>query len=198
MMRSLFTVAWFSMVFMIVGCAESTPPTKIEEEPLPTPQAMLEPGAEMPKLVARAWHNGEPKAYDAPGVKLTVVDVAAIWCPFCSKTAPDLVASHKEFAPQGVQFVTITSDYELAMKAYVEKHNIPWPVGFECKNKMYADLGAFELRPVMPSAHGIPVVYLVNRDGRVLWNDNRSRFRHRPGQDLISGLEKEIKKHLKP
>lgn len=178
---------------LLVGCDGATPPTKPIERPPPTPRDTLAVGDVMPKLVAGGWLNGEPKSYDAPGVRGTVVDVWAMWCPVCAQTAPDLMATHEHFRPKGVEFVGISSDQENPAKSYLDRTKMPWPNGHTAELEMLAALGSYQSSRNFPGADGVPTLYLVGPDGKVRWTDARARFRHQKPAAIVAGLETAIK-----
>ncbi|MCS6711312.1 TlpA family protein disulfide reductase [Brachybacterium sp. EF45031] len=91
-----------------------------------------------------------------------VVNVWYAACPPCRKEAPDLVAIHEEYAPQGVGFIGVNVRDEAGpAQAFEKAHHIPYP--------SLPDLDAtimYALRgQVAPNA--VPSTLVLDAQGRV-------------------------------
>lgn len=149
-------------------------PPRLQPGPTSNP---LGPGELFPALSAEGWLNGTPRPLDSPGVRLTVVDVWANWCPFCRQSAPGLVRVHQKFAARGVAFVSLTNMPRLAAERFVNDFSVPWPNGYGVSGDDLASLRA-ESGQVIRGYEVAPIVYVVGPDGRVRWSDRQGRFRH--------------------
>ena len=124
----------------------------------------LVPGREAPPIAATGWVNGEP---EPTAGRVTVVHGWFLACPFCWQEAPSVAALHREFASQGVTFVALTPDEADALPAiegFVEKNGLEYPVGYGA----IETLAGFE-------AQYFPAVWVVGKDGRVVWNKAMER-----------------------
>lgn len=142
----------------------------------------LEPNAVAPRLEAAGWLNGPPPAADEMSSKLVVVDAFDDFCPMCRLGAPVMVAAYERFGDR-VTFISLTTNAEPTAREFAEVTGIRWPIGYEAKSAVHG-LGA-----------GAPTVFLVSRDGRILWNDNRTRYRHNI-EELQGTLEDAIERAL--
>ncbi len=83
---------------------------------------------------------------------------------------------------------------------------IPWPNGYGASPDTIRMLQSFDNGDSNGDSSGIdgmnymdemlPTLYVIGRDGRVAWHDNRARLRHQPIPKLLSDLEDAIEKAL--
>ncbi|HVC94927.1 MAG TPA: TlpA disulfide reductase family protein [Pirellulales bacterium] len=143
----------------------------------------LAPGKHVPSIRAEGWLNvgsdGPPDVAD----RVVVVDVWAEWCPVCREAAGDLIAVHRKYRERGVIFVTLTMEEAGTAGKMVESAGIPWPVGYGASETMRALVGT------------APTVFVIDRDGRIAWHDDRARFRHDIGS-LPAHLDQAIDETL--
>lgn len=186
---------------LLVGVAGCGPRPDSEPAPtgspapalLPVPASEpLAPGAALLPLAAAGWLNGPPPQPGGPGVRLLLVDLWAHWCPFCRGGVPELVRLHREFAPRGVAFVSLTNMGQESVAGFVGQFAVPWPNGYGAEPEAIRALGAGTGNP-MPAYGVAPTVYLVGPDGRVRWTDRRGRYRHTEtaawGRELQAAIE---------
>jgi thiol-disulfide isomerase/thioredoxin len=183
-----------------LGCGAEAPPT-----PAPGPaQATgiatdpLKVGGILPPLEAEGWVNGPPPEPGAPGVRLHVVDVWGIWCPYCAQSAPGLARLHKKYSPRGVAFVSITNTDLAVVSNFVKAHSIPWPHGYGATARHVAALGAGSGMSGPAFYEVAPTLYLAGPDRRVLWVDQRGRERHQNPQDWERMVDAAIAEALGP
>lgn len=137
----------------------------------------LKPGAAIPKLEAEGWINAEPTSLEVPGTRLMVVDWWADWCPFCRHGAPELVQLHKKFSTLGVVFVSLTNMPRGSVESFVKEFGVTWPNGYGGRSDLINGFGVGSGIP-QPGYGIAPTLFIIGRDGRVLWNDQQARFRH--------------------
>lgn len=165
-------------LWLLAGC-EPPPNAKIEEAPRPRSTGIatppLEVGATLPPLQAEGWINGPAPAPGEPGIRLLVVDVWAVWSPFCTRAAPELVRLHQKYAARGVAFVSLTASDQGVAESFVSRQSVPWPNGYGVRAETVAALGAGSGMMGPPDYEAAPTIYLVGPDARVVWSDGRSR-----------------------
>jgi len=152
--RSLLLV-----LVLLTGCGE------LSRAFSPAPDPATDPivGMSIPPITAMGWVNGEPNDSALAG-QIVVLDFFATWCPPCVAETPNLVETQAKYRDDGVQFIGLTSETELqreTVEAFVEKYDIPWPIGLAANNLME-----------MLSVDSYPTTVIVGRDGRVTWRGN--------------------------
>ncbi len=100
--------------------------------------------------------------------KPVIVDMFGTWCPTCLDTVPTLVSLHDEFAPKGLEILSIafemTEDEAFArqrLKAFDERFHIKWNTVLRL-GEQFESLFPPEIEP-----SGFPITLFVNRDGTV-------------------------------
>lgn len=124
----------------------------------------LDVGEPAPSVRASVWVNGAgPTPEDLQG-EVYVVVAWATWCGPCAREAPHLVDVYQQVHDRGVQFYGLASQEEALqpqIEAWLRDFDIPWPNGFGAE--ALETLRGFE-------ADVIPGVWVVDREGRVVWN----------------------------
>ena len=91
--------------------------------------------------------------------KVVLLDFWATWCPPCRVSIPVLQEIHKEYESRGLAVVGVSVDQELAAVApFVREQGITYPVllgGESDVSEVY-------------QVRGIPTVYLLDKEGRVV------------------------------
>lgn len=126
----------------------------------------LAPSEIAPSLEAEGWLNGPPPTNQDLTGRLVVVDAFDDFCPKCRDGAPMIIKAYERFRDR-VTFISLTTNAETTASAFAAATGVPWPIGYDAVPAIHA-LGA-----------GAPTVFLIGPDGRVLWNDNRARYRHK-------------------
>lgn len=123
----------------------------------------VSPGHPLPKIEAEGWLNGEaPKASDLQG-KVLVVDAWATWCLPCRKRALDLVYLHEKYAERGVIFISLTAEPHSKLdtiQSFLKATGVGWLNGYGAEATL-TELGA----------EVIPMVWIFDRQGKVVWNE---------------------------
>jgi thiol-disulfide isomerase/thioredoxin len=96
-----------------------------------------------------------------------VVELWASWCPFCKNQNPRIEALWREHGGRGLEFVTFSIDKDPARaREYVAQHGYTFPVAM-------ADA---EVMKTFGANKGLPLLYVVGADGRVLQFEPREMF----------------------
>jgi thiol-disulfide isomerase/thioredoxin len=96
-----------------------------------------------------------------------VVELWASWCPFCKNQNPRLEALWREHGGRGLEFVTFSIDKDPAKaRAYMAQNGYTFPAAM-------ADAWAMRTFGANP---GLPLLYVVGADGRVLQFEPREMF----------------------
>lgn len=168
--------------------------SSIPSQPVVTSET-LEPGDRVPQITVAGWLNETPPAIPSSQAQVIVLDVWANWCPFCRGTAPNLVKVFKKYQNQNVSFVSLTNENKESVQRMIADMGIPWPSGFGATMETLRNLGASTASGamLMGGAYDVkPTLYVVGRDGRVIWSDGHMRYNHRNPDDTASALEAAI------
>ena len=102
----------------------------------------------------------EYKLSDFKG-KYVLIEFSASWCGWCKKEIPYLKKVYEENKDKN--FVLLTINLDESKKKWeddVKEMNLPWPV--------ISDLKAFKGEvPQAFNVHGIPMIYLINPEGKI-------------------------------
>jgi hypothetical protein len=97
-------------------------------------------------------------------------------------SAPGLVEVQRKYASRGVAFVSLTNEPRGTAERFANDYSVPWPCGYGATLPFLARLGAYSATRMSasynPSYAINPTVYLIDPDGRVLWNDSQARPLH--------------------
>ncbi len=116
----------------------------------------------------------EVPAFEVPGIagpkfstdqlkgKITILNFWAPWCPPCKSEMPHLQEFYKEFKDkEGFQLIAVAvRDSKDAVLNFITENNYSFPVYVD---ENISSVGLFV-------SQGIPVTYIVNKDGKVVGN----------------------------
>lgn len=136
-------------------------------------------GDHFPSVSPEGWLNGPANLPAESKSGLTVIDVWNELCPVCHEAAPGLVRLHEKWEKQGVNFVGATARNNAHAQAFIEQHDIAWPNGYG-------------ISPLMDAS---PQVFIIDRQGAIVWCDERLRYQHEP-ERFIRELDQAIDRAL--
>lgn len=107
--------------------------------------------------------------------QVVVLHFWATWCPYCRGEIPKLLEAFQHGAQQRVTVLTVSVDKDLAqLQAFVEQAALPYSVIHDGdQDSSLADAYG---------VGGIPVTYLIDRDGRIA-------YRFSGSSDFVSAIQ---------
>jgi len=116
------------------------------------PARALAPGFALTTL------EGAPLRLEALRGQVVLIDFWATWCEPCRDEIPALIELARVYGPRGVQLVGISmDDSDAPVRAFQRELQINYPVA----------LGDAELGERFGGVLGLPVKFLIDRDGRI-------------------------------
>ena len=99
--------------------------------------------------------------------RVVVVEFWASWCPFCKRQNPLLQQLHDTHSGRGLEFLTFSIDREPAKaRAYMIEHRYTFP----------AAMATVASEKWFGPREGLPEVYVVDRDGRIVFKEAKEMF----------------------
>lgn len=154
-------------------------------------------GDAAPKIEVREFVKGEPVKQLAPG-KVYVVEFWATWCGPCLATIPHLTELQKknpEVIFLGISLDEASSDVKTFVQEMGDK--MDYRVAIDTRTKEAAD-GLMQKSWLAASfQEGIPVAFVVNKEGKLAWIGHPGELEE-PLSQIIAGkwdLAAEVKKH---
>jgi cytochrome c biogenesis protein CcmG/thiol:disulfide interchange protein DsbE len=128
-----------------------------------------------PVFARRDLNNRNLKLRSFRG-KVVLLNFWATWCAPCQIEMPVFVAWQRKYGPQGFQVIGISMDDEAApVRRLVRKLKLNYPVA----------MGDEKLGIRYGGVLGLPVTYLIDRDGKV-----RAQFQ---GETNLITIEEQLK-----
>jgi len=141
------------------------------------------------------WIHADAKGPETKG-KIVVLDIWAMWCPFCKSTAPHLVKLSKKYQNQDVVFLSLTNLGETSTRPFLENQSMDWSSAYGADLESLARLGAFNEEVKIPGYEVKPTLIIINRAGNIVWTDNHARYRHQEPEITSRELDLAIEKAL--
>ena len=122
--------------------------------------------------------------------KLVVLNFWATWCPPCRLEMPSMERLYQEFKGEGLEIVAINfMEREKAIKLFLKENGFSFPVLLDKKGEIARNYGV----------HGLPVTYLIARNGNLLARSVGYKDWYKPEtRQLISTLLKDDSTFHKP
>jgi thiol-disulfide isomerase/thioredoxin len=96
--------------------------------------------------------------------KVVVIEFWATWCGPCVEEMPKMKTLYERFRGQGVEFIGVSHDRKEGglnkLRDFVTKNQIPWP-------QFYQVEGAEKVPSIFQGGNGIPVVWVVDQEGKL-------------------------------
>jgi peroxiredoxin len=119
----------------------------------------LGPGYRPPPFTASDI-NGKPHRLSDYEGEVLVLHFWATWCPYCRSEIPELKELQSQWASKGVRVLAVSSDADEAkLRAFVSQQGLTYPV--------IADAAREASLSEQYAVQGIPVTYIIGRDGRI-------------------------------
>jgi len=134
----------------------------------------LQAGDPAPALALR---DLDGHALDLAGYrgKVVLLDFWATWCVPCREEIPHLIALQRRYGSRGLAIIGISMDDEEApVREFRRKYGMNYPVA----------MGNVEVAERYGGILGLPVAFLIDRDGRIV--------RRYDGQQAAATFEKDI------
>ena len=99
--------------------------------------------------------------------RVVVVEIWASWCPFCKRQNPLLQQLYAAQRGRGLEFLTFSIDREPAKaRAYMAENKYTFP----------AAMATVESEKWFGPREGLPELYVVGRDGRIVFKEAKEMF----------------------
>jgi thiol-disulfide isomerase/thioredoxin len=113
------------------------------------------------------WVKGQPvKLADGKGKTVYVVEFWATWCPPCRTSIPHLTEMQKKFKDRGVVFVGVSDEKLSTVQKFVEKMGDKMDYTVAVDQDRQTSDGYMKAYGI----NGIPHAFIVDKEGRVVWN----------------------------
>jgi len=113
------------------------------------------------------WVKGKPFSLaDGKGKTVYVVEFWATWCPPCRTSIPHLTELQKKFKDQGVVFVGVSDEKLGVVQKFVEKMGDKMDYHVAVDQDRKTSEGYMKAYGI----NGIPHAFIVDKEGRIVWN----------------------------
>ncbi len=92
--------------------------------------------------------------------RVLVLHFWASWCPYCRTEIPELRELQQQWTSKDVRVLAVSTDEDLdTLKRFIAQHRLPYPVIADAQQET----------PISDQygVSGIPVTYVMGRDGRI-------------------------------
>ncbi|NOY74223.1 MAG: redoxin domain-containing protein [Kiritimatiellaeota bacterium] len=132
--------------------------------------APLKMGDDAPSLKGIVWvKNGPVSIEDGKNKKVYIVEFWATWCPPCRVSIPHLSGLQKKYKSKGLVVVGISNEPFGIVKKFVEaQKDMNYNVAIDEKGAVYS--------AYMSGEKGIPIAFIIGKNGKVLWKGHPLQF----------------------
>ena len=160
-------------------------PTLPEQFIVPTksrpPEKISQLGDPAPPLAVKEWITGKPVDFTKPGTNIYVVEFWAALSPASRAAIPKLNELHNNFKDKGVVFLGIADDPPDKVKEFMSGIKIEYSVAADDRRKTARNyMLAF-------GQNGIPHVFVIGKDGKVIWQGHPLHGLEKALDDIIAG-----------
>ncbi|WP_395737480.1 TlpA family protein disulfide reductase [Prosthecobacter sp.] len=115
--------------------------------------------------------------------KVVLIDFWATWCKPCMGEIPNVVAAYQKYHDQGFEVIGISFDTnKVTLQRVTEDMHMPWPQYFDGKG-WQNDFG------VKFGIHGIPTMWLIDQQGRLVTKNARTDLAGQVAKLLSTGTK---------
>ena len=98
--------------------------------------------------------------------KVVFLNFWATWCVPCRREMPAMEQLHREYRGRGLAILAVDfRESKAQVKSFMDELRLTFPALLDAKGEVTFDY----------SARALPVTYLVDRDGKILWKTNGRR-----------------------
>lgn len=150
---------WLAVVVVVAWAAGWAVDAGAKRAATDADEVGLGAGYRVPGFTAQDLAGTTHRVQDYEG-KVLVLHFWATWCPYCRSEVPELKELHAGWRDKGVQVLAVSTDQDVAkLRAYVQEQGVPYPV--------IADITREMSIAEQFGVQGIPVTYVIGRDGRI-------------------------------
>lgn len=82
--------------------------------------------------------------------KIILINFWATSCGICMTEMPDLIATYRQYQPQGLEVIAVAMPYDdpEQVRLYAARHTLPFPVVFDKGGDLARDYGQVKVTPV--------------------------------------------------
>ena len=130
------------------------------------------------------WIKGKPVTLaDAKGKQILVVEFWATWCPPCRTSIPHLTELQKKYRDKDVVFIGVSDEKPSVVKPFVQKMGDKMDYVVAVDDQRQTSKGYMEAF----EQGGIPHAFIVDKQGRVVWQGHPMAKLDSALDDLIAG-----------
>ncbi len=142
-------------VLALIAAAVLWPSAPLESTQWKTPTV-----GQSPPALNAADLSGRRHSLSQYRQRVVLVHFWATWCPYCRGEVPKLKRLAQAWTADDVVVLAVSVDEDLqALRAFVQQQRLPYPV--------IPDAAASAALANRYGVEGIPVTYLIGRDGRI-------------------------------
>jgi len=127
-----------------------------------TAVSALNVGDKVPEIAVDKWYNKPPQLIkESKGKKVFLVEFWASWCKACLPSVKFLNQIQKKYKDKELVIVGITAEKKDDIMSFIREHNISYSIGFDEGEKIISEY--------VSENDGIPVAFLIDREGEIVY-----------------------------